>query len=199
MASPPHDSPRHGTRAEPAQQLLLDACCGINLHASGRIAEILIDLPYRFHIVRKVIQEAGHTRRRVEAGEYQLESIDWQPLVAAGLVAVTDVDGEDEEAAVVAFAAARLDEGEALTCAVAVHRGYAIATDDRRARRLLSAQGFASPVLSTLDLLHQWANRRGLGDDEVAAVVHRVAVGGNFAPPSRDSLKSWWERLLSQR
>lgn len=80
--------------------LLLDACCAINLLASGAADEILESL--------------------------------------ASDAAVACLVSEEEETYV--NLALQLDDGEAATGALAIHRGAVVATDDRKAIRILTGE-----------------------------------------------------------
>ena len=64
------------------------------------------------------------------------EPVDLSSLVDEGLVRVMALETPGEEATFVELAAL-VDDGEAITGALAAHRQCALATDDRKARRVL--------------------------------------------------------------
>ena len=71
------------------------------------------------------------------------------------LIRVMRLESEEEERTFVDLAAL-MDDGEAVTGAIALHRGYAVATDDRKARRILAERPRSITLVSTLDLLKLW-------------------------------------------
>lgn len=179
------------------QLLLLDACCAINLYATGRIEEILSGLPYRFAMAKQVQGEALSIRRGGDGDDaHQREPVAWGPLVASGRLEVLALGSEAEVTAFVSLAA-EMDDGEAATCALALHRGYGVATDDRKARRVLARLAPRMTVRSTLELLYRWCQVRGTDPAEVRILLTNVRQRGNFLPPRGDPLRPWWERALS--
>src|SRR5439155_451800 len=109
---------------------ILDACCALNLSATGRIDEILRDLPYRFHIGRRARGEALWLS---VPGSAERETVDLQPLLDADLLTEEEPSTDDEETSYAALAAS-LAGGEAEAAALAIRRGYILATDERKAR-----------------------------------------------------------------
>jgi predicted nucleic acid-binding protein len=176
----------------------LDACCAINLFATGRVQELVTELPHRFALVDVVKAESLYVRRGGLGDDAQdLVLVDWSPLVDAGQVVVLTLEGEAEENAFVELAA-NLDDGEAATCALAVSRGYAVATDDRRARSLLAARAPQLRVYSTLDIVRQWCDQRALGANEIAVLLQGLRERGRFLPPRHDPLRPWWDQFYGQ-
>jgi predicted nucleic acid-binding protein len=60
------------------------------------------------------------------------ERIDLQPFINSRLLTIVSPETEAENLTFVNFATA-LDDGEAITGAIALHRNWSIATDDRKA------------------------------------------------------------------
>lgn len=174
--------------------LLLDACCVINLFATRRVAEILTDLPYQF-VVADVVQGEALLLRSGAGESAEMEPVAWEPIVSTGLVIVLQLTGDEEEATYVELTAS-LDDGEAATCALALQRGLAVATDDRKARRIMSSRAPQLLLLSTLDLIRAWCSLRDLGAHETAHVLRNVRVGGRFMPPRGNPLRAWWSQFL---
>ena len=172
--------------------ILLDACCLINLYATRRMREILADLPARFAVAERARAEAGYVRRG-GGGEdaEERDPVDVGPLIAEGLLAVWEPETEAEAAMYVAFAV-DLDDGEAMTCALAVHRGAVVATDDRKAKRLLGERAADVELTTTAAIIKRWAEIRQLAPAELARVLIDVQERGRFAPGRHDRLQSWW-------
>lgn len=198
-----------GARAGDAGELvLLDACCLINLFGAGRAEEILAALPYRFAVARYVVeQEVLEIEKEPEAGSPEGEGR--QPLrplladlVAKRVLEELDVATGEEEAELVRFAM-ELDDGEAHTCALAIVRGARVATDDRKAIRVLRQAWHrrgetADPVLRTSDLLFSWARAQDVADRELSRMVHSIATRARFLPPKDDPHRERWMELLER-
>jgi hypothetical protein len=85
------------------------------------MAEILEALSCQFGIARHVANEAMYVGSSSDADEDR-EPVDLDPMIRAGLLTVLDLGSPAEFSGFVGFAA-ELDDGEAATCALAVHRG----------------------------------------------------------------------------
>lgn len=123
--------------------VFLDACCLINLFATGRAEEILQALPHRFAVARFVVEEEileidaeeGTEASASESGRVSLHPL-LADLVEKGGLEKLDITSEEEEPELVRFTA-ELDDGEAHTCALATVRAARVATDDKKAIRVL--------------------------------------------------------------
>jgi predicted nucleic acid-binding protein len=154
-------------------------------------------LQFRFAITDVARREAQAVRRGVGEHADDRDPIPWEELVTAEMVDVLTLTGEAEAATFVEFAA-QLDDGEAATCALARHRGYAVATDDRSARRLLPMGAPAMRIYSTLDLMRQWCDVRTFRPAEIGQVLNDVRERGRFLPPRANPLRPWWERFFPE-
>ncbi len=123
----------------PLDTLLLDASCLLNLYATGRFRDIAVALDYRLGVAACVLKvEALYIWRPDPTGtREEPEPVDVSSLVDEGLMQVLSLASPAEEATFVELAAL-IDDGEALTGALAVHRECSLATDDRKARRVLA-------------------------------------------------------------
>ena len=171
--------------------LLLDASCLLNLYATGRIADIAAALPWQLAVVDYVLE---HETLYIRAtGGYEESGatvpVDLSPLIEAGLLLVLGLEEPGEQAHFVELAA-DLDDGEAMTGAMAINRSFAVAIDDRKARRVLGEKAPELRLLSTLELLHLWS--AAVLDEEVGRALRAMRHGARYAPGQRDRLYSWW-------
>jgi predicted nucleic acid-binding protein len=108
--------------------------------------------------------------------------------------AVTCITAESgiEEEWYVRFAA-DLDDGEAMSLAICHARSYALATDDRKARRMAAALTM-SPVrlVSTGEMLRHWAVISRPQESEVKRVLGAIERRARFVPPADDPSCDWW-------
>lgn len=172
--------------------MMLDACCLLNLYATRHASDILGVLPWRFAIADRVATEALYVYRG-STGEdaFDHEAVDLQPLVMDGTLSVLSLN-ESVEAATFVSLAAHLDDGEAMTAAIAIHRGYAIATDDRKAIRTISGRFPNVRLHTTASLIKHRAESASLGTAALKLALLNVRERGRFAPGNRDPLHGWW-------
>jgi hypothetical protein len=103
-------------------------------------------------------------------------------------VLTLETDAENED--FVAFAAV-LDDGEAMTVALAVHRGGTVATDDRRREIIARAPQVA--LFSTAELLQMWDTATSMDPTVLAHALQDVHTRAQFMPRRQDPLRSWWD------
>lgn len=112
-------------------------------------------------------------------------------MVSSGQLAIVDVVGEEEVDLFVEFAR-HIDDGEAMACALAERRGYALATDDRKALNLLTRRRSLVQVLTTSELIRNWSESAAVPGDELGRVLTLVETIACFVPGRRDPLQQWW-------
>jgi len=202
---------------EPASVVFLDACCAINLLACGAAEEILRELPFDFSVTPRVLdEEVLYVREDGEGdadasdvsdgavGQSGAESPDegarevrLQALVDSGVLTVADPLSEAEIETFVSLAF-ELDDGEAETAAAAIHRGAAIATDDRKAIRVLRAQASTVVIHRTSSMIKAWAQGASVTDERVREALGAIERLASFVPPRDDPDRDWWMKLLRE-
>jgi predicted nucleic acid-binding protein len=168
---------------------ILDACVLINLLASGEVEGILRAANQDSMICSAVESESIYLR--TEDPKVPLEPIDLQPLIASGLLTVCYIEGAQEAEYYVDYASA-LDDGEAMSLAIALSRGFTLATDERKARRLFLDEG-SDPLrlTSTPELLRRWAAAE-ISSDRLKAALLSIERRARYQPPTTDPDYHWW-------
>ena len=171
--------------------LLLDASCLLNLYATGRMSEIAAALPWQLAVVDYVMeQEALYVRTiGANAGQEETAPVDLSPLIDEGLLLVVRLETPSEEKVFVELAAV-LDDGEAITGAIALNRGHSVAIDDRKARRVLGEKAPGTSLVSTLELMRRWSE--SVTAQEVSQALRAMQHGARYVPGHRDLLYTWW-------
>jgi len=189
--------------------VFLDACCLINLFGSGRAEVILRALPYRFAVARyvaeKEVLEIGSDEAEPGAASEARGRIALSPvldgLIDQGVLPSIEVTTQEEQRELIRFAV-DLDDGEARTCALALTRHALVATDDKKAIRVLRAavgQEAGSdddPCLRTSELLFEWAEREEVPEADLVQVVRSIARNATILPPRSDPHFDRWMKLL---
>lgn len=176
--------------------LILDACCVLNFCASGNFLGILKSIPAEV-VVTTVVQEYElRTLQRLKEEDNQ-GAIQFEEAIKQGLLKVVDFESEPEEELFVNYAAI-LDDGESATCAIAVHRQWAIASDDKRAIAFMQKEDSHIQILSTLEIIKHWSETAGLNSSELRDVLKTIRLKGRYIPSRNDPLRSWWETKFQE-
>jgi len=176
--------------------IILDASCLINLYASGRLKEITESLPEPLIVSEYVLkQEALFILRKESEKEEQKIPVDISALISTGLIEVVSIK-TDAEVETFIDLASELGDGEAISVSLAIHRGYCVATDDRKALRVISERTSISSV-STLGLIKQWAESTNASKTDIKSVLSFIWTGASYYPGERDPLYSWWREMMS--
>jgi hypothetical protein len=169
--------------------LVLDADVLMNLLATDRVAEILAANGVRGLLCPRTMAEAVYLNPRVPGD--QRDAIELSPHLGSGILAQTSLSA-DETATYVRLAA-EVDDGEAQVLAVGLHRQLTVGTDDRRARSVATREGVA--LLSTPELILEWAQSAGVSTADKRNAVLDIEVRARYRPRPSDPAREEWDRL----
>ena len=176
--------------------LLLDACTLINLFASRRERDILGAQGQAVGIVNVVRRETAFVFRGGDGDDArEREPINLEPAIDAYLLHVitpTDAELDDFVDLTLRFKG----DGEAMTIAIALARGWTIVTNDRKAIRLIANR---IPVRSSLALIRTWSIKSGIDPESLRTVLRDIRTRGNYAPSIGHPLKDWWDGAAGDR
>ncbi|MEA5550578.1 hypothetical protein VB713_06225 [Anabaena cylindrica UHCC 0172] len=171
--------------------ILLDACCVLNLCTSGQFLAILKSLPAEI-VVTTVVQERElKTLQRLQEQENDAV-LEFEEAIQQGLLKVVAFESEEEAESFVNYAV-DLDDGESATCAIAVHRGWAIATDDRKAISFIQKEAPYIQILSTPEIIKHWSEKESIDSTILSHVLNAIRIKGHYVPPKNDPLRNWWQ------
>ena len=178
--------------------IILDASCAINLYATGRLREIAATLDHRLFVADYVLEREILYVRAPSADVYgeDLEPVNLSPLIDDELIQVMRLERLDEQATFVQLASLIYD-GEAMTGALALHRGCSVAIDDRKARRAFARHIPSVSLLSTLELLRMWDEAAAPSNVELREAMVRMRFGASYIPGRRDPLYDWWDEIVT--
>jgi hypothetical protein len=178
--------------------IILDACCVINLYASRHFSNILEAIPTSVAIAIYVREKEAlrvYGNPLEHATQRREEQIDLQPYIDRSLLLLVSPESEAENVTYVNFAAS-VDNGEAITGAIAVHRNWAIGSDDRRAVSFFAKAAPHLQVLSTLELMKHWVDTANLPTDVIHAALRNVCTRARYEPHSKHPLYLWWRAYM---
>ncbi|MCY7321288.1 MAG: hypothetical protein LH660_05670 [Phormidesmis sp. CAN_BIN36] len=177
--------------------VVLDACCVLNFCASGHFIAILKSIPAQVVVTEVVREKELITLQRLKDEENE-GAIHFETAIAQGLLLVVDFESELEEEIFVNYAFELGDDGESATCAVAIHRRWAIATDDKKAVSFSRKEAPHLRVLSTLEIIKNWSEEAKLASTELRTILSAIRTKGRYVPHRNHPLLSWWEKLMKQ-
>ena len=173
---------------------LLDACAVVNLYATRRLGSILIASGGPFAVADVVAQEAQFVLRGGTGKDAkEREPVDLQPLLNEGFLDMISTEDEQELLTFIDLSQ-DLGAGEAMTAALAMHRGCVVVTDDRKAARMLLERKVI--VRSSLDLIRVWSEHSALTQETLRAALVDLRHRGNYDPPRSHPLRGWWDATM---
>jgi hypothetical protein len=183
-------------RANLAQPAVIDACCLIDLLASGQTEAILRATGYSWYLPSAVQAEVQYVRQHDpdKPGSYRNVPVDLTPFVGSGVLTPCQPDNAQEQARYVQHATRFRSDGEAMCLALAECRGWTVATDDRRA--ILVAQQTGLTVVSCPELVKAWADATRPDSTIVVRVLTDIQTLAQFRPNRNMPEAAWWERLV---
>jgi predicted nucleic acid-binding protein len=175
------------------QTIILDSCVLINILASEETEQILRSTGKQCRICVIVEKESFYLRPD-DSQEELFDSIKLGPLIKSGVLSLCDLEGSDEATLYVDYAS-RLGDGEAMSLAIAESRGYILATDDRKARRIFLESGNdSSRLISTSELIRNWAESKSVSPAKLKSVLVNIQHRAHFFPPRKDPNFTWWNK-----
>ncbi|SRR6266487_725319 len=184
----------------PHEGIILDACCIINLYASGYMQRILVSIPKKVSVAAFVCDvEASKIYSGPEEdimGETEL--INLQPFVEKKLLQIVSPENEAEENTIVNFSsAAAIDSGEAITAAIALHRQWSLGTDDRTATAFFMRKVPKLHLVSTLDILKHWADTMCPPLTTIKIAMNNIQNRARYRPHYKHHLYEWWNDTMT--
>jgi predicted nucleic acid-binding protein len=170
--------------------IILDACCILNLCASGQFLAILKSLPAEIVVTTVVQENELKTLQKLQEEENDAV-LEFETAITQGLLKIVDFASEEEEESFVNYAAI-LDDGEAATFAIAVHRKWAVATDDNKAIKFMKKNFSYLQILSTPEIIKHWSEKENIDSLILSNVLNAIKIKGHYQPPKNDSLRNWW-------
>ena len=176
--------------------LIIDACVLLNLIATGIVEKILSVIAQNSVICILVKDESLYLRKEEDINEN--ESVDLNYLTENKVISICDFESEVESELFVNLAVS-LDDGEAMSLAIALSRNWHLATDDKKARRIFSENAQNNKLLiSTSYLIKEWAENENIDDVAIKPILLKVERKASFRPPKSDINLQWWNDILSK-
>ena len=177
-----------------ASIVIQDACVLINLLASGRFDDIAGGCGLSIAIVSAVAKETMYLHN---SDPDEREKIDLTPLFGKGILKILTAESENEKLRYIELTL-NLDDGEAESVAIAEARNFALATDDKKARKLIQREGLKIELWSTCALLQHWQNECSISDRDMKSILTNIFSRARYRPKSGHPDFDWWMNILSK-
>jgi predicted nucleic acid-binding protein len=175
--------------------VVLDACCVLNFCASGHLIEIVQSIPVQV-VVTEVVRERELLNFQRLTDEDSENVNQFESAIEKGLLSVVDFNSENEEETFVNYVFELSDDGESATCAIAVHREWAIATDDKKATSFFQREAPHLQILSTLAIVKNWSETGNLASATLRSALTGIRTRGRYMPHRNHPLLHWWEGTM---
>lgn len=175
--------------------VILDACCIINLYASGVMGAVLRSITSSIAVAAYVRDHETLTVAcETSAGtSLQREDIDLQPFIDEGVLTVASPETDQELVTVVTFAV-HLDDGEAFTGAIAFHRNWSLASDDGKALRFFRQHAPRVQLITTPELIKYWVDTSHPTLEDVRVALRNIRIRARYEPHRTHILYEWWQK-----
>lgn len=176
------------------QSVILDACCVINLFATGYMEPMLAVYPLQCVVSSFVAdKEALSVFDGFDnAGKPKKETIDLIPLINAGVLEIVYPNWSRHSSYLIELVGGGMrGMGEKISGAMAQEENWAIATDDRNARRIFTALMPNTQLITTLDFVKNWVEVENISNQIVSDILRRIYVKGRYEISQDHPLFSW--------
>jgi hypothetical protein len=181
-----------GAFAGGKEVVVLDSCVVINLFATRIMSEIVASIEVAVTITKYTlaVEALWVGAGRCSDPSSDVEAVDLRPLVDNEILQVLEpTPGEADK---VVELAADIDDGEAIAGAIAFGRGFAIATDDTKARSVFHSLAPPLSLVSTPEILKRWSSNTGASPAALREALRDIHQRARFHPAPADPLHSWW-------
>lgn len=169
--------------------LLNDCSVLLNLLAGDCLAELQTSTGWKLAICPAVRNEAIKLRDP-QSGE--LAPLDLEPLFSQNLIEVLELSGQAEQKLYVELSIV-VDDGEAMSIAIAGKRGLDLAIDDKKAIRHAAEAFPGMRIWTTPELLKHWCETSTVSEERMSRVIQLIKARANYFPHKSHPLADWWK------
>jgi hypothetical protein len=176
----------------------IDACCLIDLLASGDAEGILRASGFRWHMPTAVQGEVRYCRQHdpVQVGKTLNVAVDLSGMIASGVLAACSPQTQQELDRFTHYATMFRSDGEAMCLALAEQRKWLVATDDRKAMRVAQRAGLT--VVSCPELVKGWVDVTKPDQARLSRVLQDIQALAQFTPNPTMPEQQWWADELAK-
>jgi len=170
--------------------LLHDSSVLLNLLAADCLASISADLDWQLAICSAVRDEVKKLRDIVTG---ELVPVNITPLIESGLLQVLELAGDEEQMLYIEQAVV-VDDGEAMSVAIAASRDLELAIDDKQATNYARRAFPQLKLWTTPEILKHWSETASVPTERLREVIRQIEVRARFFPSKSHVLVAWWHK-----
>jgi hypothetical protein len=170
----------------------IDACCLIDLLASGDAEAILRASGFTWHMPSAVQGELQYRRQHdpAQPGRTTIVPVDLSGMIASGVLTECQPQTQQELDRFTHYATVFRSDGESMCLALAEERKWLVATDDRKAIRVAQQAGLT--VVGCPQLVKAWADATSPDQSTLSRVLKDIQVLAQFMPNPTMPEYQWW-------
>ena len=168
---------------------LHDASVLLNLLATDHFEAMGASVEWQFAICTAVRDEAKKLRDPTTG---EMLPIDIRPFISSGALQVLSLTGSIEQRLFIENAAA-VDDGEAMSLAIASCRQLELAMDDKAAIRFAREHFPGLRLWTTPELIKHWSDRVPISADVLSGAIIKIESRARYFPPQSHPLAHWWQ------
>lgn len=170
--------------------LLNDSSVLLNLLAADCLTGVAAATGWQFAICPAVRDEIKKLR---DAQTGEMVEVDISPHIASGLIQILELSGEEEQTLYVDQSTI-VDDGEAMSIAIAAHRQLDLAIDDRQAANHTHRAFPNIRLWSTPEILKNWTEVGQIDDVLLSETIRLIETRSRYFPPKLHPFAEWWQR-----
>jgi predicted nucleic acid-binding protein len=168
--------------------VLNDASVLLNLLAADCLVEIAAALHWQFAICSLVRDEAKRLR---DASTGEMAPVDISRLIESGVLQILELSGDEEQALYVEESFV-VDDGEAMSIAIASNRKLELAIDDKQARNHVYRAFPHLKLWTTPEIIKLWADTVALSPVRLCQRLVSIETRARYSPGNSHPLAVWW-------
>jgi hypothetical protein len=171
--------------------LLNDCSVLLNLLASDCLADIAEVTGWQFAVCPAVRDEVKKLR---DAHTLEMLPVDIAPFIASGLLQLLELSGDEEQTLYVEQSIV-VDDGDAMSIAIAASRHLELAIDDKQAANHTRRAFPKIRLWSTPDILKKWADDGRVDASILHEAIRLIEIRARYFPPKSHTLAVWWRAM----
>jgi hypothetical protein len=124
----------------------------------------------------------------------EMIDVDVMPHIASGLLQVLELSGEQEQTLYVEQSII-VDDGEAMSIAIAVHRQLPLAIDDKQATNHTRRNFPEIRLWSTPEILKHWMEVGRVDTRVLCEAILLIESRARYFPARSHPLSDWWRQM----
>jgi predicted nucleic acid-binding protein len=169
--------------------LLNDSSVLLNLLATNLFTEIATQAGWQFAICPAVLAEVDELR---DEHSRELVPVDLTAYISSGLLQILELSGDEEQNLYVAQTTV-VDDGEAMSIAIAAHRHLELAIDDKQAANHARRTFPEVRLWSTPEILKHWCEAGGVDAQALRTAIRLIEIRSRYFPAKSNPLAAWWQ------